>query len=167
MANLQGCFRSHAEGRTPAALLRDVNRLFWKSTPPEQYATVFFARYEESSRSLYYINCGHLPPVLARASGGVERLEGDATVLGVFSNWDCEQRLVRLNPGDTLIVFSDGITEAGIDAGAEFGEDRLIELIEANRNLPAGALVDQIVEAARGYSPTQTDDITVICLRGV
>lgn len=167
MANLQGCFRSQAEGRSPAALLRDVNRLFWNSTPLEQYATVFFARYEESSRALHYINCGHLPPVLARAAGGIDRLEGDATVLGVFPNWDCEERVVRLDPGDTLVVFSDGVTEAGIDGGLEFGEDRLIELIKGHRDAAIDSLVDLIVEAARGYSPTQTDDITVIGIRGV
>ncbi len=168
MANLQGCFRSQAEERSPAAMLRDVNRLFCNSTPPEQFATVFFGRYEESSRCLHYVNCGHLPPILARAAGGIERLEGDSTVLGVFPGWDCEQRVARLDPGDTLVIFSDGVTEAGIDEGREFGEERLAELAMKNRNRAAGDLVDAIVDAARGHSARgQTDDITVVGIRGV
>ncbi len=167
MANLQGCFRSQAEGRSPAAMLRDVNRLFCNSTPPEQYATVFYGRYDESSRSLHYVNCGHLPPILARAGGSIERLEGDATVLGAFPDWLCAEQAVRLDPGDTLVVFSDGVTEAGIDEGREFGEDRLSALIAAGRHIAIDSVVDAIVDAARGYSPIQTDDITVIGIRAV
>jgi sigma-B regulation protein RsbU (phosphoserine phosphatase) len=166
MANLQGCFRSQVERRLASALLAEVNRLFFASTPPEQYATVFFAQYDDRARRLRYVNCGHLAPVLARAGGGIERLESDATVLGIFGDWTCTEAEVELAPGDTLVLFSDGVTEAGIDAGREFGEERLIEMIEAGRNQPLDALIDGIVEAARGYSVAgQTDDITVVGLR--
>jgi sigma-B regulation protein RsbU (phosphoserine phosphatase) len=167
MANLQGCFRSQDEQRSPEAMLRDVNRLFCNSTPPEQYATVFFGRYDEASRCLQYVNCGHLPPILARAGGAIERLEGDSTVLGVFPSWECRQRTVRLDPGDTLVAFSDGVTEAGIDEAMEFGEERLIRLIMESRDRTVAGLVDAIVDAARGHSAqVQADDITVAGLRG-
>jgi sigma-B regulation protein RsbU (phosphoserine phosphatase) len=168
MANLQGCFRSQAHRASPAALLHEVNRLFYDSTPPEQYATVFFGQYDDHARRLRYVNCGHLAPVLARAAGGIERLESDATVLGIFPDWTCTETLVELSPGDTLIMFSDGVTEAGIETGQEFGEDRLIGMIEAGRHSPLEPLISSIVEAARGASATgQTDDITVVGIRAV
>ncbi len=167
MANLQGCFRSQVERHASAPeLLAEVNRLFFTSTPPEQYATVFFAQYDDRSRRLRYVNCGHPPPILARAGGGVQRLKANATVLGIFGDWSCMETEVELEPGDALVLFSDGVTESGIDAGCEFGEDRLIEMIEAGRNKPLDAMTDAIVEAARSYSMTeQTDDITVVALR--
>jgi sigma-B regulation protein RsbU (phosphoserine phosphatase) len=168
MANLQGCFRSQADRASPAALLHEVNRLFYDSTPPEQYATVFFGQYDDLARRLRYVNCGHLPPVLARAAGGFERLESDATVLGIFPDWTCTETVVELAPGDTLIMFSDGVTEAGIETGQEFGEDRLIAMIEAGRHSPLEPLIGAIVEAARGSSAAgQTDDITVVGIRAV
>jgi sigma-B regulation protein RsbU (phosphoserine phosphatase) len=117
---------------------------------------------------LRYVNCGHLPPILARASGRIQRLDGDATVLGVFPDWSCTEAAIDLSPGDTLVLFSDGVTEAGIEAGEEFGEDRLIALIEAGRHTALETAVDSIVEAARGYSAAgQTDDITVVGIRAV
>jgi len=168
MANLQGCFRSQVDRASPAALLHEVNRLFFDSTPPEQYATVFFGQYDDLTRRLRYVNCGHLPPVLARAAGAIERLEGGATVLGIFRDWTCTEAVVDLAPGDTLIMFSDGVTEAGIEAGKEFGEERLIEMIQAGRPSALEPVIEAIVEAARGYSSAgQTDDITVVGIRAV
>jgi serine phosphatase RsbU (regulator of sigma subunit) len=120
----------------------------------------------DALRLLRYVNCGHLPPILARAMGGIERLEDNATVLGIFDDWSCTEAVVELEPGDTLVLYSDGVTESGIDAGREFGEDRLIEMIEAGRHQPLDAMIDAIVDTARGFSiAEQTDDITVVGLR--
>jgi phosphoserine phosphatase RsbU/P len=167
MANLQGCFRSQVEMRSSTSeLLTEVNRLFYESTPPEQYATAFFAQYDDRTRRLRYVNCGHLPPVLAHANGSIERLKSNTTVLGIFGDWSCAETVVDLAPGDTLVLYSDGVTESGIDAGRELGEDRLIEMIEAGRQQPLDAMIDGIVETARRYSvEEQTDDITVVGLR--
>ena len=167
MANLQGCFRSHVERRSSiSTLLVEVNRLFVASTSLEQYATVFFAQYDDRTQRLRYVNCGHLPPVLTRANGSIERLEDNATVLGIFDDWNCTEAAVDLSPGNTLVLFSDGVTESGIDTGHEFGENRLITMIDAGRHQPLDVMIDGIVEAARGYSTAgQTDDITVVGLR--
>ncbi|MGD0199969.1 MAG: SpoIIE family protein phosphatase [Bryobacteraceae bacterium] len=167
MANLQGCFRSHAAIAvdSPRALVCAVNRLFCDSTPAEQYATLFFGRYEEGTRRLRYVNCGHLAPILLRAGGAVERLEPTATVLGLFREWDCGERAVQLAPGDTLVIFSDGVTEAGIEVGEEFGEARLLDLIRARGQAPLGALLDGALDAARSFSAIQTDDVTLVGLR--
>jgi sigma-B regulation protein RsbU (phosphoserine phosphatase) len=111
---------------------------------------------------LRYVNCGHLPPILIRADQTVERLPATATVLGVFRNWSSEERTVDLAPGDTLVLFSDGVTEAGVETEAEFGEDGLLAVIHANRGSSAEALVNAIVSAVAGE---KADDVTVVAIR--
>src|SRR6266403_3034842 len=124
MANLQANLRSQyamAVDDLPQ-LLASVNRLFYESTDEASYATVFFADYDDSSRKLRYANCGHLPPLLQRACKSsqahvseapkVEWLRSTCTVMGLFEDWRCEIAEVRLCPGDTLVIYTDGITQA-------------------------------------------------------
>lgn len=167
MANLQGCFRSHAEIAldSPRSLLCAVNRLFYDSTPPEQFATLFFGQYDERTRRLRYVNCGHPAPVAIAPTGGVERLGTTATVLGAFREWDCEERAVQLAPGDTLVAFSDGVTEAGIESGEELGEEGLIEILLRCRNGTIEAIIGGVIETAQAREAVQGDDITVVALR--
>lgn len=167
MANLQGCFRSHAAIAldSPRSLLCAVNRLFFDSTPPEQYATLFFGVYEERTQRLRYVNCGHLPPVLL-SGGKIERLEPTATVLGVFQDWDCEEKTMHLRPGALLVAFSDGVTEAGVQNDAEFGEDRLLRMLCERGTERVETVVDDVLDAARqAGGAEQTDDITLVALR--
>jgi sigma-B regulation protein RsbU (phosphoserine phosphatase) len=167
MANLQGCFRSNEAMAldSPRSLLRAVNRHFCDSTPPEQFATLFFARYDERQRLLRYVNCGHPAPVAISGEGVVRRLEATATVLGVFPDWDCEERSIELAAGETLVVFSDGVTEAGIESGEEFGEARLLALVDAGRGAPVDALIAALIGAAQSCGAGENDDITVVALR--
>jgi phosphoserine phosphatase RsbU/P len=168
MANLQGCFRSHAllALDSPRALLGAVNRLFFDSTPAEQYATLFFGLYEERTRRLRYVNCGHPAPFVVRAGGALDRLEATATVIGCFLEWDCVERAVTLAPGETFLAFSDGVTEAGIEDDAEFGEERLAEFARAGCGTPLETLVASVLQAAQQASAAeQTDDITLLALR--
>jgi sigma-B regulation protein RsbU (phosphoserine phosphatase) len=164
MANLQACFRSQSQDalRQPAIMLRSVNKLFYESTPPEHFATLFFGNYDDRTRHLRYSNCGHLPPFLIRADGTVERLPATATVLGVFKEWSSEESSVELRPGDSLILFSDGVTEAGVDTEAEFGDDGLLAVIRANQGSTAETLVNAIVSAVAGE---KEDDVTVVVVR--
>jgi phosphoserine phosphatase RsbU/P len=167
MSNLQGCFRSQvSQHASTPALLSEVNRLFCASTSSEQYATVFFSHYDDRTRRLQYVNCGHMPPILARADGTIERLEDNATVLGIFDDWSCTKAAVDLAPGDTLVLYSDGITDSGIDSECEFGENRLMAMITAGQSQPLKVMVDEIIKKAREYSiAKQTDDMTVVRLR--
>lgn len=166
MANLQACFRSQSPEllRQPATMLRSVNKLFYESTPPEHFATLFYGTYNDRARTLRYTNCGHPPAVLMRADGSVQRLPATATVLGVFQDWSGEEGEVRLQPGDTLVLFSDGVTEAGIETGSEFGEEGLLATIQANRNAGAEVLVQSIVNAVAGDTH---DDVTVVAIRSL
>jgi len=164
MANLQACFRSQSQDalRQPASMLRSVNRLFYESTPPEHFATLFFGLYDDRSHALRYVNCGHLPPFLIRAEGTIERLEATATVLGVFKNWVSEEKSVQLNSGDKLVLFSDGVTEAGVGHEAEFGEEGVQKVLLENPAASAEGLVNAITSAVAG---DQEDDITVVAIR--
>jgi sigma-B regulation protein RsbU (phosphoserine phosphatase) len=164
MANLQACFRSQSQESIvqPALMLRSVNKLFYESTPAEHYATLFFGTYDDRTRRLRYANCGHLPPILSRADGTVERLTSTATVLGIFSKWTCDERTVDLHSGDTLVLFSDGVTEAGVETEEEFGEDGLLSVIRSHAGSTAEALVAGVIDAVAGE---KQDDVTVVVVR--
>jgi sigma-B regulation protein RsbU (phosphoserine phosphatase) len=167
MANLQACFRSQDRAvlMRPAQVLRAVNRHFYESTAAERFATLFFAVYDDRSRRLRYVNCGHVPPLLRRASGAVERLEPTATMLGAFQDWTCDEENIVLQAGDRLAIYSDGVTEAGIDTGAEFGEDRVLRLLGRGDGRSAESLVQSIVDEVVEFSgPERHDDVTVVVL---
>ena len=169
MANLQACFRSQTSLalRDPRALLTSVNKLFYDSTSDEHYATLFYAQYDDRDRLLRYINCGHVAPVMVRSGESVERLSATATVIGMFPKWECEQRSIGIGAGDLVVLFSDGVTDAGIETEREFGEDRLISLARTSRRDSVNQCVEHIIGAANDYGPgDQTDDITVIAIRG-
>jgi phosphoserine phosphatase RsbU/P len=168
MANLQACFRHLPPGALlrPAEALEGINRHFYESTAAERFATLFFGSYEDRTRRLHYINCAHLAPLLLRASGEVERLEPTALMLGAFPRWTCREASVDLAPGDTLVLYSDGVTEAGIDTEEEFGEQHLVEIVTGHRDLTAAALVRKIIDEVTAYSgANRTDDITVVAAR--
>ena len=165
MANLQANLRSRyalALDDLPR-LLCAVNRLFCENTPDGRYATLFFAVYDDHSREFEYANCGHNPALLLRADGSVEGLAATSTVIGLFPEWECETRRVVLAPGDTLALYTDGVTESFNEADEEFGECRLIEVLRRNCTLPARSLIASIVEEVQRFSPQeQHDDITLI-----
>jgi sigma-B regulation protein RsbU (phosphoserine phosphatase) len=170
MANLQACFRSQqpASLENPAQVLRAVNRHFFESTTADRYATLVFAAYDDATRMVRYVNCAHCPPLLLRASGEIERLDSTATMLGAFARWDCTEAETELRPGDTLLLYSDGVTEAGADTGEDFGDDRLAHALRVNQRLPAQPLVEAIVHDVQEFSgAARSDDVTVVALRGI
>jgi serine phosphatase RsbU (regulator of sigma subunit) len=165
MANLQANLRSQcaiALGN-PQGLLRSVNRTFHQNSTESAYATLFFAEYCDNSRSLRYGNCGHLPALVLRSSGKVERLDSTSTVVGLFSDWDCAIAECRLFMGDTLVLYTDGVTESFNAAEVDFGERRLIESCRRHRDLSPEALIAAVVAEVQQFSPgEQQDDITLI-----
>jgi sigma-B regulation protein RsbU (phosphoserine phosphatase) len=92
------------------ALLKRINEHFHSSTAPEHYCTLFYAVYE--SGRLRYINCGHPAATLERHSGALETLEASERPIGLFAQWDGTEQTVAFQPGDRLVVVSDGFTEA-------------------------------------------------------
>ncbi len=166
MSNLQALFRSHASHAEwgPAAMLAQVNRLFFEATAPEAFATAFYGEYVEAEARLDYISCGHPAALLRRRDGSVEALEAQAMVLGAFSRWQAEAGSVRLNSGDRLLVLSDGAVEAQKDV-EEFGEERVRGLLEATASLDPqhalGAMEEAILDFSGGHL---YDDCTMLLL---
>ncbi len=171
MANLQANLRGQYALATEdfPRLLRSVNYLFYKNTETSNYATMFFSIYDDQRRTLHYVNCGHNPPVLLRANGEVESLEATATVLGLFEQWDCTVAERQLAPGDVLVIYTDGISEAAEgDDAEEFGEERLVAGTRAQQNQPAGPMLDAIVAEVQAFSKGyQADDMTMIVAKCV
>jgi phosphoserine phosphatase RsbU/P len=169
MANLQANLRSQCAIAVDQTrrLLRSVNRLFYENTTDNAYATLFFAEYDDGAKRLRYANCGHLSALLLRSDGALERLGSTSTVLGLFSEWDCWMGESRLFSGDTLALYTDGVTEQFNGAGEEFGEERLVEALRRRRRLSSQALIEAIVAELRQFSPyEQSDDITLIIAKG-
>jgi serine phosphatase RsbU (regulator of sigma subunit) len=129
----------------------------------------YMGNYDDATRRLCYVNCGHPPPLLLRGNGEqltVERLDSTSTVIGLFSRFECDVVEKQLAAGDVLIMYTDGITEAANAEGAEFGEQRLLEIATANLHLSTPLLLEKIVEGAKRFSyPEQADDITLIVAR--
>jgi sigma-B regulation protein RsbU (phosphoserine phosphatase) len=112
------------------------------------------------------VNCGHNAPAVLRAGGAVDRLPATATVLGLFEELECEVSEVSLCPGDLLLVFSDGASEAFSDAGEEYGEERLIQTALAHRAAPVPELLQAVMaEVARFSGKNQEDDLTLLLAR--
>jgi sigma-B regulation protein RsbU (phosphoserine phosphatase) len=168
MANLQANLRSRyaiALDDLPR-LLKSVNQLFYENTPDDRYATLFFAVYDDHSRELEYVNCGHNPPLVFRADGSVERLSATSTVIGLFPRWECATQIITLQPKDVLVIYTDGVTEANDAEGNEFGEARLRETVRANVHLSSAELLTAIQEAVQKFSVgEQFDDLTLVVAR--
>jgi len=165
MANLQANLRSQCAIALdePQRLLRSVNKLFYDNTIDSAYASLFFGEYDDQTQRLRYANCGHLSALLLRGDSALVRLESTCTVLGLFKEWDCVVEEYRLLPGDTLALYTDGITESFSPSGEEFGEQRLIEALQRDRKLSSRDLLAAIVDEVQRFSPQeQYDDVTLI-----
>lgn len=165
MANLQANLRSQCAMALdqPQRFLRSVNQLFFENTVDSAYATLFFAEYDDRTGRLRYANCGHLCALLLRRDGTLERLDSTCPVLGLFKTWDCAIDERGLFPGDTLAVYTDGVTEAFNDAEEEYGEKRLIAALRRHRKQESQAMVAAIVDEVREFGTReQYDDITLI-----
>lgn len=164
MANLQANLRIQCEMafHQTREMLRSVNLVFHKNSHESAYATLFFAEYDDEQRLLRYANCGHLPALLLHSDNSLDRLESTSVVVGLFRNWDCQIDERNLRSGDTLAVYTDGITESFNDAGEEFGEERLTDALLRHRHLPSQDIVNAVVEEVLRFSAReQHDDITL------
>ena len=164
MANLQANLRSQCAIALdqPQRLLQSVNHLFCENTPESSYATLFFAEYDDQRGHLRYANCGHPSGLVLRCNGAIERLGSTCTVLGLFKEWECCVRECELYDGDTLVLYTDGVTEAFSAAREEFGEERLAAALRSNHGLSSGDLLDAIMKEVQQFSREQHDDITLI-----
>jgi serine phosphatase RsbU (regulator of sigma subunit)/predicted enzyme related to lactoylglutathione lyase len=165
MANLQANLRSQSAIalEQPQNFLKSVNQLFYANTTDNSYATLVFAEYDDASRRIRYANCGHYPGLLFRGDKTLEKLESTSTVLGLFDEWECTLAESQLSSGDTLVLYTDGVTDTFNDKEEDFGEEGLIEVVRKNCKLAPQAMLAAIVDEVRRFSPQeQHDDVTMI-----
>ena len=165
-AQLHGILATHAdlEG-TPADVLTRANRVLVRRELESRFATVVYGMLSVDGH-LTYCNAGHNPPVLLGRTG-VQRLETGGLILGAFRNVMFRNATLRLDPGDVLVVFSDGITEALDVDGTEFGEERLLSCVNSSRELDPAGILERIVGAVHMFTANtvQSDDQTALVLR--
>jgi phosphoserine phosphatase RsbU/P len=172
MASLQASLRSEAT-RAPenlAAAVGNINRLVYEASSSNRYATFFYGQYSPTEGRFDYVNAGHNAPMLFHRSSSDDtlvRLEPGGTVVGLLEDAVYVQGSVRLRPGDILVAYTDGISEAMNVDDEEWGEERLVEAIQTGRGDSAQELLEHLFEAATlfaGAAP-QHDDMTLVVLR--
>ena len=152
------------EPRDLGAFMTRLNKATCSNCPSNRFITFFFCTFDAASGGLAFANAGHNPPIVIRAGGQAEMLEGGGPPLGILSMAPYAQQSIALNSGDLLVVYSDGVTECLNMQEEEFGEDRFIEVLRQNRTQPAATIVEAVnkalLEFADGAPPA--DDITLV-----
>jgi sigma-B regulation protein RsbU (phosphoserine phosphatase) len=171
MATLQASLRGEAMRGADSLgrMIAGVNRLVFDASTANRYATFFYAEYEPAHRTLTYVNAGHNPPMLFRGGGpdgAVERLEVGGTVIGLLESFPFQQATVTLDAGDTLVVYTDGVSEAMNPADEEWGEERMTETIARCRGLIAARTIEYVMAGADAFASgaPQHDDMTLVVL---
>ena len=168
MANLQATVRSQALMQlSPAECLTLANRLLSKSTDPDKFATLFYGVLDTQLHRITYANAGHFPPLVVPSDGKPSFLGSGGIVLGFIDPAEYEESALDLQPGDVLVVYSDGITEAVNADDDQFEEERLAAVVAEHSNARAASIVERIMEAVRTHAGEceQSDDMTVIVVK--
>jgi phosphoserine phosphatase RsbU/P len=164
-AKIQGLFSAQFDEASPAQTIRTVNKGLTRRAVEAKYATVFHATLGTTG-VLTYCNAGHNPPLLY-GTKGLRRLESGSMPVGFFSHAPYADQTEQMQPGDVLIVYTDGVTEALDVEGAEFGEERLVAILEQRHREDAGAILDAIVEGVKTFArgAAQHDDVTAMVVK--
>jgi sigma-B regulation protein RsbU (phosphoserine phosphatase) len=168
MSNVQSSLRTAAlfTGNDVAAALTAVNRQVYASSLANRYATLFYGVFDQAARTLRYVNAGHNPPMVIGRNGSVIWLETGGAPVGMFADWTYEEAVVRLNPGDLLVAFTDGVIEAVNPAGEEWGVDGLQSAAAESAAEDADGVVRAIFGSLDEFSQGRlADDATVVALR--
>jgi phosphoserine phosphatase RsbU/P len=147
-----------------ASLVQRLNKVTCANCPSNRFITFFFGILDRAKGELSFANAGHNPPIVVRSSGVIEMLEGGGPVLGVLDIAPYKEDLTKFTPGDLLVIYSDGVTEANNTADEEYGETRLIEELTKHRNESADTIVKAVMDSVAQFSlgAPQADDITVV-----
>jgi serine phosphatase RsbU (regulator of sigma subunit) len=154
-----------AFGGGPAAALARVNQILIRRATGSRFVTVFFAALAKNG-CLTYSNAGHNPPILVSGST-VRRLETGGLICGLFETATYAEETVELQPGDVLLIFSDGISEALNAAGEEFGDDRILECLKCHAQGSVNHMLECLVQTVKAFASdtVQSDDMTAVVVR--
>jgi sigma-B regulation protein RsbU (phosphoserine phosphatase) len=166
MSNLQAAVRGLSSATfAPDLLCSRLNSLMYRNTASDRFITFFYAQLDGPGRRLAYVNAGHNAPFVMHSDGTHERLREGGTVLGVFDTQSYDLGLAQLRAGDRVLLFTDGITEARNSGGEEFGEARLLRLLNDHRASSADELQAKILEVVAEFSGHHwQDDATLLVL---
>ena len=169
MSSLQAALKPLMwESQSPRELCRRLNRILCEIAPVGKFVSFFYAVLDSKDNRLTYCNAGHNPPALIRANGAASELNAAGAVLGQFPDWVYEQSELQLAPGDTLVLFTDGLVEACNQDYEPFGEERLIGVARENRGAGAEGLKNVLMQAASAHCGGRfQDDASMIVLRAV
>jgi phosphoserine phosphatase RsbU/P len=154
----------------PAQSIGHANRMIYEDSKTNMFVTLFYAVLDAREMTLNYVNAGHNPPLLLQdGAAAVLLLKAKGIALGVIDEVDLQSVKVDLKPGDVLVLYTDGVTEAINNREEEFGEERLYQVITENRNRPAQEIMQNILDAITAHAGDQPqyDDITLMILRAV
>jgi serine phosphatase RsbU (regulator of sigma subunit) len=169
MSSLHAAVHAHSDTHNSLAkTIGAVNRYLVDSTPANRFVTLFYAELDPKNGSLAFLNAGHNPPLICHAGGTMEQLAAGGLPLGIMANADFREGKTRLRPGDVLVIYSDGVSEAVNPKGEEFGPTRLYETVSRNLDASAAGIRDRIESALTKFcqGTPAADDITlVICKR--
>jgi sigma-B regulation protein RsbU (phosphoserine phosphatase) len=168
MSSIHAAVRAQCTTRlSPSEIVSEINQYIYDNTPSNRYITLFYSELDPRTHRLTYINGGHNPPLLVRASGEVTGLDIGGFPVGITPFGDYHEGLVQLDPGDVLVIYSDGVTESQNEAGEEFDEARLIEIVQRHRGRTAAGLRDRIDEALQKFvgKAKTVDDLTLVILK--
>jgi phosphoserine phosphatase RsbU/P len=165
-AMMQGIFAAQAAGNdSPAQTIKRVNLALYRRGIESRFVTLMYGALFTDGQ-LTYCNAGHNPPLIVGANG-FRRLERGGPIVGLFEAASYEEETVQLSPGDWLVVFSDGISEAMSATGEEYGEGRILSCVQDNLELEPQRLLDTLFADVREFArgAAQSDDITAMVLR--
>jgi len=154
--------------QSPGRILSLLNRHLYRSTQPEKYATLFLSHYDAASSMMTYSNAGQLPPLVLSRDGSIRRLDKGGTVVGLMDGMHYEEDRFKMQPGDIMVAYSDGVTEPENDFG-EFGEERMMEVVARYRDQPLHVISSQVMQALDAWigADEQPDDITLVLARQI
>jgi sigma-B regulation protein RsbU (phosphoserine phosphatase) len=168
MAHLQAAIRGQTlMMANPAKCLSRSNTLLYESTDSDRFATCFYGVLDTSDHTICYSNAGHDRPILFSASGEPDTLDSSGLVLGIIPDSHYDESSIAIQPGEFLLVYSDGIIDAADPGEREFGLDRLTDLVRKHHGASAVDLVNHILQDVNGHAAgaPQTDDMTLVLIR--
>jgi sigma-B regulation protein RsbU (phosphoserine phosphatase) len=164
MTSLRTAVHAHWHDTSLVRVVARINRTFYENVPGDKFATCFLSRFDPQTGRLVYVSAGHPPAILVRANGTCESLNEGGPGLGLFEAADFEEGVKILSPGDTLVAYSDGVSEAW--PTQEEAEEHLVNLVRTYAAVPVAVLRHQILAGVdRRHGGVRRDDCTVVVLR--
>ncbi len=168
MSSLHAAVHAQATTRLSGCeVVTEINHYIYDNTPSNKYVTFFYSELDARTHQLTYINAGHNAPLLVRTSGEVTQLDVGGFPVGITPDCEYREGWVQMEPGDVLVIYSDGVTESQNEQDDEYGEARLIEIVQRHRDHTAASIRDRVEESLARFvgKATTVDDLTLVILK--